>query len=50
MTQEQENKLARIINYTHNRFISQEEAWNYTISLINEINGGVIDVEHEDIN
>ena len=49
LTQEQSYKLQKIVNYTFNRFITEEESVVYFLKLLDEVsNGNTIDVEFKE--
>lgn len=50
ITIEQTERLHKIVNYTYNRFISEQEALMYLLKFIDDMqNGESIDVEFETI-
>ena len=49
LTQEQSYRLQKIVNYTFNRFITEEESVVYFLKLLDEVaNGNTIDVEFKE--
>ena len=49
LTQEQSYRLQKIVNYTFNRFITEEESVVYFLRLLDDVaNGNTIDVEFKE--
>jgi hypothetical protein len=49
VTQEHVNRLHKIIHYTFNKFISEEEAMMYSLKLLDDVsNDNIIDIEYKE--